>query len=133
MSRVDLSMSFFHCTYHWTCDYHMSYKCATSPIHMCHMSSTDWTISTTVCTVSVIPYHVSLYGHDTCHPCSGDMCHFPVGPPVLSTSTSVCPVNLTTLSAMSGVWLYGQYSQLPCGTVRTVQTVQSTFFSYLEK
>jgi hypothetical protein len=36
--------------------------------------------------VTIWMRHVSPYGHATCHPCYGDMCHFPVGPPVPSMS-----------------------------------------------
>jgi hypothetical protein len=94
------------------------------------VSSAHWSSS--------LPYHRLLYltCHQyrcaTCHPCSGDMCHSLIGPPVTSTSQSTSVHGSTTYSTMypatSVIRLYDLYNHLPRGIVRTVQTTHSTSF-----
>jgi hypothetical protein len=61
-------------------------------------------------------------------------------PSHLAMCQSVCPVtirsivqNLPTIPATLAIRLYDLYNQIPCGTVQTVRTVQSSFFACLAK
>jgi hypothetical protein len=44
------------------------------PMGGCHMATSHWSISHGLHGVSMSALY-GLYGHATCHPCSGDTCH----------------------------------------------------------
>lgn len=109
--------------------------------------------------ISVIPYHMSMYGHATCHrtsmphftlavvtcvtlglvhmswPCQLHMpnhpatCHLQRLPRQLYGIHHVCANYVAT----SVVRSYDLYSQLPCGTVRTIQTTFFCMFGKMNK
>jgi hypothetical protein len=74
--------------------------------------------------------HVSSYGCATCHPCSGDTCHFPVGPPVLSMSTYVHVVILLCVTSRSFHISVECAFHVICMVVRHVQSASTWHCTY---
>jgi hypothetical protein len=110
---------------------HVSRTHSSNFLPRCHA-----TIPTTCCTT--LPHHP--YGCATCHPCSGDMWHTLIGPPVQHIIILIHPViTLSTLSHCTyhctfPCQLYGRTSSTVIFhviTVRTVHTIQSSSIFFL--
>jgi hypothetical protein len=119
---------------------HWRVSTADSPMCMpCHSSTVPFTGPMTTMRRTDMPCvtvhmgHMSSYGHAMCYPCSGDTCHLLVGPPVLSMPSSIRLVSLPTIPAMSFVQTYDLYSQLPRGTIWTVQLAFFFLFGKMNK